>query len=114
MSVHAGILLGIAITVAAVFGASLLRFTRRRSASALVQLLGAAGLVMVVLTHGAEALHWLPGMGWGRPNSAGHYLDLASAIVGVTLLPIGYLVGVSKKRSAPASREGVELKTSRR
>jgi hypothetical protein len=28
-------------------------------------------------------------MGWGLPNSIGHYLDLVSAILGVTLLLLG-------------------------
>jgi hypothetical protein len=43
-------------------------------------------LGIVVLTHVAE--HWriLPGMGWGLPDSPGHYLDLTSAVLGVGLL----------------------------
>ena len=32
-----------------------------------------------------------PWMGWGRPDSIGHYLDLASAAGGLMLFPIGYL-----------------------
>jgi hypothetical protein len=40
----------------------------------------------MVLTHVAEAMSWIPGMGWGLPNSPGHYLDLLSAIAGVALL----------------------------
>ena len=47
---------------------------------------GSACLVVVMLTHVAEAWHILPGMGWGLPDSPGHYLDLASAIAGVALL----------------------------
>ena len=56
-----------------------------------LQLLGAAFLVMVVLTHVAEVFQIFPTMGWGLPNSAGHYLDLASAILGCTLLPLGFI-----------------------
>jgi hypothetical protein len=43
-------------------------------------------LVIVTLTHVAE--HWriLAGMGWGLPDSPGHYLDLVSAILGIGLL----------------------------
>jgi len=41
---------------------------------------------MVVLTHVAERLGVLPGMGWGLPNSPGHYLDLLSAVSGIVLL----------------------------
>jgi len=42
-----------------------------------------------VLTHVAEAFHLVPWMGWGLPDSPGHYVDLASAIGGVTLLALG-------------------------
>jgi hypothetical protein len=30
-------------------------------------------------------------MGWGLPHSAGHYIDLVGATVGLTLFSIGYL-----------------------
>jgi hypothetical protein len=43
---------------------------------------GVACFVIVLLTHVAERLHFFPSMGWGLPNSPGHYLDLISAIVG--------------------------------
>ena len=52
-------------------------------------LTGAGLLAVVVLTHAAETFHLLPWMGWGLPNSRGHYVDLTSAIGGVTLLAIG-------------------------
>jgi hypothetical protein len=52
----------------------------------LLLLAGCGCLAAVVLTHVAERLHWLPGMGWGLPNSPGHYLDLVSAIAGTALL----------------------------
>ena len=54
-------------------------------------LAGGGCLIVVVLTHVAEAMHWFPGIGWGLPNSPGHYLDLFSAIVGATLLAAGIL-----------------------
>jgi hypothetical protein len=44
-----------------------------------------------VLTHIAEVFQIFPTMGWGLPNSAGHYLDLVSAILGCTLLPLGFI-----------------------
>lgn len=47
---------------------------------------GCGCLILVVLTHVAERLDVLPRMGWGLPNSPGHYLDLFSAIIGVVLL----------------------------
>jgi hypothetical protein len=51
-------------------------------------LLTASGacFAVVVLTHVAERLHVLPGMGWGLPDSPGHYLDLFGAVCGVLLL----------------------------
>lgn len=54
--------------------------------SRLLAILGIAFLVVVVLTHVAERWHFFPEMGWGLPDSPGHYLDLASAILGVALL----------------------------
>jgi uncharacterized membrane protein HdeD (DUF308 family) len=44
---------------------------------------------VVFLTHVAETFRILPMMGWGLPNSAGHYLDLVSAVLGCTLLALG-------------------------
>jgi hypothetical protein len=57
--------------------------------------------MIVVLTHIAEALHLFPFMGWGDAHSAGHFLDLTSAVLGVTLLPLGYLLQVRGKTSLP-------------
>jgi len=56
-----------------------------------LQLLGAICLVIVVLTHIVEVFQIFPTMGWGLPNSAGHNLDLISAILGCTLLPLGFI-----------------------
>ncbi len=47
---------------------------------------GCAFLLVVVLTHIAEHFRIFPAMGWGLPDSPGHYLDLVSAIAGVSLL----------------------------
>jgi hypothetical protein len=54
-------------------------------------LIGTGFVIVVILTHVAEALHIFPVMGWGLPNSPGHYLDLVSAIAAPTLLSVGYL-----------------------
>jgi len=64
---------------------------RRRTVPALLQLLGAVCLEAVVFVHVAEALHVLPWMQWGLEHSAGHYLDLGSAVIGLVSFPIGYL-----------------------
>ena len=56
--------------------------------------------MVVVVTHVCEALHLLPSMYWGQPQSVGHYLDLSSAVLGLTLFPIGYLLHALTKRHA--------------
>ena len=71
----------------------------RRTAWTL-QSLGLAFLAMVVLTHVAEKFHIFPGMGWGLPNSPGHYLDLTSAILGCSLVLLGLLaMAVGRRKS---------------
>jgi hypothetical protein len=73
-------------------------------AAAVLLLLGSAGLIVVVLTHVAEALHIFPSMGWGLPDSAGHYLDLVSAFLGCALLALGLLMALSRRRSRYSMR----------
>ena len=70
-------------------------FARRRTADSLFQLVGAGGLVLVVLTHVAEGLGLFPGMGWGARNSPGHYLDLGSAFWALPSSPWGTCSGRS-------------------
>lgn len=72
---------------------SLVLFARKRNTSSFLQLLGAGCLVLVALTHICDALHLLPGINWGREGRVGHYLNLASAVLGVTLFPLEYLLG---------------------
>jgi hypothetical protein len=67
--------------------------------SRLLRFFGLACLAMVVLTHIAEKFHVLPNMGWGLPDSPGHYLDLVSAILGCTLLLIGLVLGVAARKN---------------
>ena len=73
-------------------------FFRGKTASCFLQVLGAGGLVVVILTHVCEALHLLPWMRWGLEDSPGHYLDLSSAIFGLKLFLIGYLLHALEKR----------------
>ena len=61
-----------------------------------LQVAGVAFLVVVVLAHVAEKFHLLPGMGWGLPDSPGHYLDLVSAVLGSMLLIAGVALSVVK------------------
>ena len=55
-----------------------------------LQLVGSAFLAVAVLTHICEAPHIFQSMRWGQEDSIGHYLDLGSAALGLTLFPIGY------------------------
>ncbi len=80
------------------FSGSVVLFFRGKSLCSLLQLAGAASLVVVVLTHVAEALHLFPWMRWGLEHSLGHYLDLSSAVLGLTLFPIGYLLHALTER----------------
>lgn len=55
----------------------------------MTRVLGVVGctmLLVMLLTHVAERWHLFPSMGWGQPASLGHYLDLVSAVGGVTFL----------------------------
>src|SRR5579863_478050 len=73
-------------------------FLRAKKLSSLLQLLGSTCLVVVILTHVAEALRLFPSMHWGLEHSVGHYLDFWSADLGVTLFPTGYLLQAVTKR----------------
>jgi len=80
------------------FSGSAVLFLRGKSTWPFLQLLGTGFLVVVVLTHVAEALQLFPWMHWGQEHSVGHYLDLWSAVLGLTLFPVGYLMHVLTKR----------------
>ena len=67
------------------------------SVATCLQTIGSIGLLVVIVAHLCEALGWLPLMGWGRPNTIGHYVDLAGAVLGVTLAPVGYVLSRSAK-----------------
>ena len=73
------------------FSGSVVMFFRGKTVSSFLQLLGAGCLVLVVLIHVSEALDLFPWMHWGLEHSVGHYLDFWSAVLGLTLLPVGYL-----------------------
>src|SRR5206468_7482687 len=90
---NAALLKGLAALVPAcmLFSGSVVLFFREKTVWSLLQLLGAGCLVVVVLTHVSEALPLFTWMHWGTRHSAGHYLDLWSAALGLTLFPMGYL-----------------------
>jgi hypothetical protein len=82
------------------FSGSVVLFFRGKTVCSFLQLLGAGCLVVVVLTHVSEALHLFPWMHWGLEHSVGHYLDFWSAVLGLTLFPLGYLLHALTKRHA--------------
>lgn len=94
------LLVGIAISGA--FCVSAVLYAKEKTAPSLVQLVGAGFLVIVLLVHVAEAFHLLPSMGWGLPGSAGHYVDLVSALLGLILFTLGYSLRRLAKRSVSA------------
>jgi succinate dehydrogenase/fumarate reductase cytochrome b subunit len=84
--------------VGILFIGSLFLFRRERNLGSFLQLLGAGCLAIVVLTHVCEALHLFPWMPWGSEQSVGHYLDLMSAVLALTLFPVGYLLHALTKQ----------------
>ena len=80
------------------FSGSVVLFLRGKTVGSFFQLLGSGCLVLVVLTHVSEALHLFPWMHWGLEHSVGHYLDFWSAVLGLSLFPIGYLLHAFTKR----------------
>ena len=77
---------------------STILFFRGKTLHVLMQLVGAGCIVVVALTHICEALHLFPGMHWGLEHSAGHYVDLVAAVLGLTLFPAGYLLDALSPR----------------
>jgi hypothetical protein len=93
------LLVAIGMLVGVLFLRSVVSFARERTGWRSVQLFGSFCLVVVVLTHVAEAYRLLLGMGWGLPNTPGHYLDLCSAIVGLIFLSLGYILARRRNSS---------------
>ncbi|HEV2176727.1 MAG TPA: hypothetical protein VGW33_05960 [Terriglobia bacterium] len=85
------------LPVSVLFPASVVLLIKAKTVGSFLQVLGAACLALVVLTHTCEALHLFPWMHWGLQHGAGHYLDLSSAVLGLTLFPIGYLLYALRK-----------------
>jgi hypothetical protein len=86
------------IPTGVLFFAAAILFAKRKSATSFLQLGGTAALAVVVLAHVCEALHLFPSMGWGLPDSVGHYVDFYSAILAATLFPLGYLLSALQDR----------------
>ncbi len=82
-----------------VFAAVMLR--RRRSTIATTLLaFGTAFFVIIAIAHVFEALALLPAFGWGQPRSTGHYIDLTSAVLGITLIVAGLVAACIEHHQA--------------
>lgn len=86
------------IPVAALFLWSLMALLRTRGTALLVQSAGAFCLLTVVVIHVFEARHLFRFMGWGEPHSAGHYVDLSAAFLGLVLLSVACMLHVGRPR----------------
>jgi hypothetical protein len=89
------ILAGSGVTVLITYAIATFRRTKQLSAGLLG--LGAVFLMIVVVTHVAEALRLWPWMHWGQPTSPGHYLDLASAVHGVVFVVASCALAVATR-----------------
>jgi hypothetical protein len=90
------------LPVSILFFISVVLFAGSKTAGSCLLLVGSIGFVLVVLTHVCEALHLFPSMHWGLEHSPGHYLDFWSAVLGLTLVPFGYLLHLLATRGARA------------
>src|SRR5213078_2995681 len=76
----------LALAAACVFlGVSVVLFRTRRSFASALQAWGIGCFAVMALTHVFEAFSILPALGWGRPHSVGHLIDLVAAVLGVPL-----------------------------
>ena len=89
-----------ALPACLLFSGAIIWFSRRRTIPAFLQVTGAGSLLVVVLVHIFEALQLFFQMQWGLAHSAGHYLDLSSAILGLTLFPFGYFLQALNRASS--------------
>ena len=78
-------LIVIGASVSAAFVVWGVQFAKEGAISSGLRLIGSVLLLVVAASHFAEKFRWLAWMGWGLPNSPGHYVDLVSAIVGGSL-----------------------------
>ena len=86
------------LIIGIVVAASTNRFLKKRTLGSSLQLVGAGSLTVMALTHLFEALELFPWMNWGRDNSIGHYVDLGSAVLGLTLFSAGYFIHAFARR----------------
>ena len=83
----------LAFVAAGVFlGVCTVLFLTRRGLSSVLQALGIGCFGVVALTHVFEKFSILPELGWGRPHTVGHAIDLVAALLGVTFVTTSFLL----------------------
>ena len=91
MAVLKGLL---ALAAACVFlGVSVSLLLTRRGLGSVLQAMGLGCFGVMALTHVFEAFSILPALGWGKPHSVGHFIDLVAAVLGVTFVTTSFWLG---------------------
>lgn len=81
-------------------GTSFVSYRAKKTLPSFMQFAGASFMLVVVFAHICEGFSILAFMGWGKEGTIGHYLDLSSAILGVTLFAVGSVLRVASRGSA--------------
>jgi|ERR1700732_5306949 hypothetical protein len=91
---NAAVLKGLLALVAACtfLGVSIVLFLTRRGLASALQAMGIGCFGVMALTHVFEEFSILPGLGWGQPHSVGHFIDLVTALLGVTFMTTSFLL----------------------
>jgi len=71
---------------------SVARLLTGRSLASALQAFGIGCFAIMASTHVLEAFSVLPQLGWGRPGSVGHLIDLTAALLGVGLVAASFLL----------------------
>ena len=74
------------------FGVCVALLWTRRSVSSTLRASGIGCFGVMALTHVFENFSILHELGWGRPHSVGHFVDLVAALLGVTLVIASFLL----------------------
>jgi len=98
MTLIVAVVIGVPIVLLFILAAR--RFATTPTVTSALTVLGAASLVVMVLTHIAEALNLFPAMGWGQRHSVGHYLDLLSVYAGIAFLVAAALCPLLRQKTA--------------
>ena len=95
----------LALVAACVFlGVCVVLFLTRRGLSSMLQALGIGCFGVMALTHVFEEFSILPKLGWGRPHSVGHFIDLVAALLGITFASTSFLLWRRSHRRSDIGR----------